>query len=161
MIPPFVMRAAGVSRGAHRTEISFHNFPRQYTGKSKPAIKPVAKGVTALCLLRLNLPLARLLRKSETAAPKCCHLRAVERNRTQSQWRTLGFSSPHDIVIPQHSQKRFRRKIFCEEERRAFEARRSAQPNRPQGALRRDDVSSKEKVVNYFTPTQSYPWAWA
>ena len=29
-------------------------------------------------------------------------------------------SQNHDIVIPQHSQKRFRRKIFCEEERRAF-----------------------------------------
>ena len=29
-------------------------------------------------------------------------------------------SQNHDIFAPQHSQKRFRRKIFCEEERRAF-----------------------------------------
>ena len=29
-------------------------------------------------------------------------------------------SQNHDIVIPQRSQKRFCRKIFCEEERRAF-----------------------------------------
>ena len=55
-------------------------------------------------------------------------------------------SQNHDIAIPQHSQKRFCRKIFCEEERRAFQAWCSAAPNHPQRALRRDDVSLKEKV---------------
>ena len=43
-----------------------------------------AKGVTALCLLRPNLPLTRLTRKSEIARVNCCHLRAIEKNRAQS-----------------------------------------------------------------------------
>ena len=45
------MRAAGSSRGAHRSEISFHNFPRQYTGK-RVETKPT-DDIKRLPLIRL------------------------------------------------------------------------------------------------------------
>ena len=60
----------------------------------------------------------------------CCDLSPPSRKpavRQQPYPRVV--SQTHDIVIPQHSQKRFCRKIFCEEERRAFQAYCSVKPN--------------------------------
>ena len=57
----------------------------------EPAIKPVAKGVTALCLLRLNLPLARLLRKSETVRAKMLPLARCREKPNAEPKANVGF----------------------------------------------------------------------
>ena len=91
----------------------------------------VAKGVTALCLLRPYLPLTRLTGKGECAGATTVATARAEENRTQSLWRTLGFPSPHDFYqLPQPLAKKICfAKIFCEEEERAFSAYCPALPN--------------------------------
>ena len=69
---------------------------------------PAVNSVREEGYLPLRYPICAYLRfcgRVRQRAPKCCHLRAVERNRTQSQWRTLGFSSPHGISFCQFKKK--------------------------------------------------------
>ena len=64
--------------------------------------------------------------KNELARIKTEALRIAPRKKTRGQPQAY----PQIIKTePQHSQKRFCRKIFCEEERRAFQAYCSVQPN--------------------------------
>ena len=67
--------------------------------------KTRCKRLHLLCLLRLNLPLTRLMRKSEPPRAILLPYSGGERNRTQSQRRTLGFSSPHEISFRQFEKK--------------------------------------------------------
>ena len=66
----------------------------------------VAKGVTALCLLRPYLPLTRLTGKGECAGATTVATARAEENRTQSLWRTLGFPETHDVSFRQFEKKR-------------------------------------------------------
>ena len=84
----------------------------------------------------------------------CCDLSPPSRKpAVRRQPYPRGVSQTHDIVIPQHSQKRFCRKIFCEEERRAFQAYRSGHPN---GRIRRSAVTtSVQKEIRELFYCQS------
>ena len=65
----------------------------------EPAIKSVAKGVTALCLLRLNLPLARLLRKSETVRAKMLPLARCREKPNAEPKANVGFLFPSRLFL--------------------------------------------------------------
>ena len=81
------------------------NHSRKQTDIYAHALKLVAKGVTALCLLRHNLPLTRLMRKSEP--PRAILLRnsGGEENRAQKRERLRGFPETHDFFFHQFERK--------------------------------------------------------
>ena len=112
------MRAAGGSRGAHRSEISFHNFPRQYTEKSKPAINHVREQNHAFALRYSICAYLRLRRKSECGAAILLRLRRREKNQMQSV-------SEHWVFLPLTtlSYRSTRKKDFAER----FFAKRSGE----------------------------------
>ena len=116
-----------------------------------PAIKSQIQGrfPSAVCL---NLPLTRLSGRSECAVRYYVSPdgTAQRGRRGQAYAVPAAVLSDYGILMPQHSQKRFCRKIFCEEERRAFQAYCSVKPN---SRKRRSAATSlwTRKFVNSLT----------
>ena len=70
------------------------NHSRKQNHILRPRYKIVAKGVTALCLLRLNLLLTQLTRKSETARAKMLPFARCREKPNAEPKANVGFLSP-------------------------------------------------------------------